>query len=52
MKGGQFREDLFYRINTITVHLPAMRRDRARRNIGLLAQHFLTQHHVLGQQAA
>jgi DNA-binding NtrC family response regulator len=39
MKSGQFREDLFYRINTITVTLPPLR-DR-REDIGLLAQHFL-----------
>jgi DNA-binding NtrC family response regulator len=39
MRGGHFREDLFYRINTITVTLPPLR-DR-REDIGLLAQHFL-----------
>jgi len=39
MKMGQFREDLFYRINTITLTLPALR-DR-REDIGMLAHHFL-----------
>jgi len=39
MKSGQFREDLFYRINTITLTLPPLR-DR-REDIGMLAQHFL-----------
>jgi two-component system, NtrC family, response regulator AtoC len=39
MKSGHFREDLFYRINTITVTLPPLR-DR-REDVGLLAQHFL-----------
>src|SRR5205823_9344731 len=39
MKMGQFREDLFYRINTITLTLTALR-DR-REDIGMLAQHFL-----------
>jgi DNA-binding NtrC family response regulator len=39
MKSGQFREDLFYRINTITVLLPPLR-DR-REDVALLAQHFL-----------
>ena len=39
MKSGQFREDLFYRINTITVTLPPLR-DR-REDVGMLAQHFL-----------
>jgi DNA-binding NtrC family response regulator len=39
MKGGQFREDLFYRINTITVLLPPLR--ERPEDIELLAQHFL-----------
>lgn len=34
-----FREDLFYRINLITVHLPALR--ERREDIPLLARHFL-----------
>ncbi len=36
---GKFREDLFYRLNGMTVHLPALR-DRVE-DIPLLAQHFL-----------
>jgi|RhiMetdeSRZDD1v2_1073273.scaffolds.fasta_scaffold04315_18 DNA-binding NtrC family response regulator len=39
MKSGGFREDLFYRINTITVVLPPLR--ERREDVGLLAQHFL-----------
>jgi two-component system, NtrC family, response regulator AtoC len=39
MKNGQFREDLFYRINTITVLLPPLR--ERPEDVGLLAQHFL-----------
>ena len=38
-KAGNFREDLLFRINTVEIHLPALR-DR-REDIHLLAQHFL-----------
>jgi len=39
VQAGRFREDLLFRINTIEIHLPALR-DR-REDIPLLAQHFL-----------
>ncbi len=39
-KAGNFREDLLFRINTVEIHLPALR-DR-REDIPLLAQHFLS----------
>ncbi len=39
---SRFRQDLLFRLNTIEVHLPALR-DR-REDIPLLARHFLRQH--------
>src|SRR3954462_15885945 len=40
--GGRFREDLLFRLNTIEIHLPALRERRD--DIAPLAMHFLRQH--------
>jgi DNA-binding NtrC family response regulator len=40
--GGRFREDLLFRINTIELHLPALR--ERREDIPPLAMHFLRRH--------
>jgi DNA-binding NtrC family response regulator len=39
MRTGEFRQDLYYRINTITVSLPPLR--ERREDVALLAQHFV-----------
>ena len=39
MRAGEFRQDLYYRINTITVALPPLR--ERKEDIALLAQHFV-----------
>lgn len=41
LKSGKFREDLYYRLNVVTLHLPALR-DR-REDILVLAEYFLEQ---------
>jgi DNA-binding NtrC family response regulator len=39
VEAGRFREDLLFRLNTIEIHLPALR--ERREDIAALAQHFL-----------
>jgi DNA-binding NtrC family response regulator len=41
-QSGQFREDLLFRLNTVEIHLPALR--ERREDIPTLAIHFLTQY--------
>ena len=48
IRHGQFRQDLFYRINTISVTLPPLR-DR-REDVRVLAEHFLEQNAHYGRK--
>src|SRR5262249_13745078 len=42
IREGRFLEDLYYRLNDITVRVPALR--ERREDVPVLAQHFLTQY--------
>ena len=44
-KAGQFREDLFYRLNVFPIHLPALKHRLD--DVPLLAQHFIQKHNSL-----
>jgi len=48
LKAGQFRQDLYYRINTIMVQLPPLR--ERPEDVGLLARHFVEANAAYGRK--
>jgi two-component system response regulator PilR (NtrC family) len=49
VEAGQFRQDLFYRLNVIRIHAPSLR--ERPEDVPLLAEHFLRKHGALQQRA-
>ncbi len=50
VNGGRFRDDLYYRLNVINIHMPPLR-DR-KDDIPLLVGHFLNKHKLRGAEPA
>ncbi|MCB0731647.1 MAG: sigma-54-dependent Fis family transcriptional regulator, partial [Ignavibacteriae bacterium] len=48
IKNGEFREDLFYRLNVISIHLPSLRQRKS--DIPILVDHLIKKHAEINQK--
>ncbi|MCB9205967.1 MAG: sigma-54-dependent Fis family transcriptional regulator [Ignavibacteriales bacterium] len=48
IKNGEFREDLFYRLNVISIHLPSLRQRKS--DIPILVDHLIKKHSEINQK--
>ncbi|MCB9209244.1 MAG: sigma-54-dependent Fis family transcriptional regulator [Ignavibacteriales bacterium] len=48
IKNGEFREDLFYRLNVVSIHLPSLRQRKS--DIPILVDHLIKKHAEINQK--
>lgn len=48
IKGHEFREDLFYRLNVVSIHIPALRKRKS--DIPILVDHLIKKHSAINEK--